>query len=218
MARNDGCPPAFARTQCQRAGFDISVQQSEQLAGYLALLMQWNKAMNLVGARHWRDALENLIMDSFHLAGFLRANVLDALPPSPMAWDLGSGAGLPGIPLRMVWDDGKYWLVESRDKRTIFLSTVLARYPLKDTFVYRGRAEQFMDGKKADLIISRAFMPWQELLAFVKGHLNPGGQIVFLTKEELKDAPELPWRRTAHASYTVDKDTRHFCAFTEKDI
>ena len=138
--------------------------------------MQWNRVMNLVGARHWRDALDDLVMDSFHLNAFLRSQVLPALPASPSCWDLGSGAGLPGIPLRILWNEGDYWMVESRDKRTIFLSTVLARSPLPGTHVFHGRAEQFMEGKKADLIVSRAFMPWKELLEFIRGISTPAGR------------------------------------------
>ena len=216
MAKPNGCTPAFLADCCRKAGFETTPEQAGQLSAYLTLLMQWNKVMNLVGARHWRDALDDLVMDSFHLNDFLRAQVLPALPASPVCWDLGSGAGLPGIPLRILWNEGDYWMVESRDKRTIFLSTVLARSPLAGTHVFHGRAEQFMEGKKADLIVSRAFMPWKELLAFIKGHLNPGGQIVFLTLEELKADEGMDWTATGHASYKIGKDTRHFCAFAQK--
>ena len=216
MAKPNGCTPAFLADCCRKAGFETTPEQAGQLSAYLTLLMQWNKVMNLVGARHWRDALDDLVMDSFHLNAFLRLQVLPALPASPVCWDLGSGAGLPGIPLRILWNEGDYWMVESRDKRTIFLSTVLARSPLAGTHVFHGRAEQFMEGKKADLIVSRAFMPWKELLAFIKGHLNPGGQIVFLTLEELKADEGMEWTATGHASYKIGKDTRHFCAFAQK--
>lgn len=216
MAKPNGCTPAFLADCCHKAGFETTPEQAGQLSAYLTLLMQWNKVMNLVGARHWRDALDDLVMDSFHLNDFLRAQVLPVLPASPVCWDLGSGAGLPGIPLRILWNEGDYWMVESRDKRTIFLSTVLARSPIAGTHVFHGRAEQFMEGKKADLIVSRAFMPWKELLAFIKGHLNPGGQIVFLTLEELKADEDMDWTATGHASYKIGKDTRHFCAFAQK--
>ena len=205
----------MVRMLCRKAGFSLTEEEASQLAGYLVLLMQWNKRMNLVGARHWRDALEELILDSFHLAAFLHEHILPSLPAAPVTWDLGSGAGLPGIPLRMVWQDGSYWMVESRDKRTIFLSTVLARHPLKDTHVFRGRAEQFMEGKKADLIVSRAFMPWKELLNFVQGHLTAEGQIVFLSREELKADDTLPWENTATTRYVVNGAERYFCAFRE---
>ncbi|MBR5883436.1 MAG: 16S rRNA (guanine(527)-N(7))-methyltransferase RsmG [Mailhella sp.] len=216
MAKPNGCTPAFLGDCCLKAGFQTTPEQAGQLSSYLTLLMQWNRVMNLVGARHWRDALDDLVMDSFHLNAFLRSQVLPALPASPACWDLGSGAGLPGIPLRILWNEGDYWMVESRDKRTIFLSTVLARSPIPGTHVFHGRAEQFMDGKKADLIVSRAFMPWKELLEFIKGHLNPGGQIVFLTLEELKAEEGMDWISTGHTSYKVGKDTRHFCAFAQK--
>ncbi|WP_369694479.1 16S rRNA (guanine(527)-N(7))-methyltransferase RsmG [Mailhella massiliensis] len=216
MARPEDCSPALIQTLCEKAGFTLSREQGRQLAGYLSLLMQWNRKMNLVGARHWRDALEELVMDSFHLSRFLQEQVLPTLPPAPVAWDLGAGAGLPGIPLRILWQEGSYWMVESRDKRTIFLSTVLARCPLKNTRVFRGRAEQFMEGKKADLIVSRAFMPWKELLGFVRGHLTEGGSIVFLSKEELKAEEPMPWEEIASTAYAVGKDRRWFCAFKEK--
>ncbi len=217
MAKPD-CSPAVIGKLCADAGFTLGTEQASQLATYLDLLMRWNRMMNLVGARHWRDALEDLVLDSFHLAAFLRENVLPGLPPAPETWDLGSGAGLPGIPLRMVWQDGNYRMVESRDKRTIFLSTVLARCPLPGTQVFRGRAEQFMEGKKADLIVSRAFMPWKDMLAFVRGHLTGKGCVVFLTREELVPEKDLPWLRTATSSYEVNGTRRFFCAFREKEL
>lgn len=218
MARRDDCSPVLIRSLCDKADFPLTPEQASRLADYLDLLMRWNRMMNLVGARHWRDALDDLILDSFHLADFLKKSLLPELPASPVTWDLGSGAGLPGIPLRMVWQDGSYWLVESREKRTIFLSTVLARCPLKDTQVFRGRAEQFMEGKKADLIVSRAFMPWKELLAFVQGHLTEHGVIVFLTREELKPEESLPWQSAAGMSYMAGGTRRYFCAFREKTV
>lgn len=216
MAKPD-CSPAVIGKLCADAGFTLTTEQSSQLATYLDLLMRWNRMMNLVGARHWRDALDDLILDSFHLAAFLRESILPTLPASPETWDLGSGAGLPGIPLRMVWQDGSYRMVESRDKRTIFLSTVLARCPLPGTQVFRGRAEQFMEGKKADLIVSRAFMPWKDMLSFVRGHLTPGGCIVFLTREELVPDRDLPWTSAGTSGYTVNGTRRFFCAFREAD-
>lgn len=217
MAKPENCSPSLIRTLCKRKGFLLNEEQASQLAGYLSLLMQWNKRMNLVGAKHWRDTLDDLVMDSFHLYSFLHEHVFPHLPPSPVSWDLGSGAGLPGIPLRMVWRDGSYWMIESRDKRTIFLSTVLARHPLNDTHVFRGRAEQFMKGKKADLIISRAFMPWRELLDFVQGHLTWCGHIVFLSKESLKAEDSMPWEETASTSYSIGTSERWFCVFKEKN-
>ncbi len=214
MAGNKSCSPSILCELCGKKGFSLSETQALSLSGYLDLLMRWNKMMNLVGAHHWRDAFEDLITDSFHLAAFLREHILPSLPGQPVTWDLGAGAGLPGIPLRILWQEGSYWMVESREKRTIFLSTVLARYPLPQTHVFRGRAEDFMENKKADLIVSRAFMPWKQMLAFIQGHLTENGCVVFLTKEKLEVDNSLPWALCADYKYEAGNTERFFCAFT----
>lgn len=70
-----------------------------------------------------------------------------------------------------------------------------------------------MEGKKADLIVSRAFMPWKDMLAFVRGHLTKEGCVVFLTREELRPEDNLPWIRTATMNYAANGTKRFFCAF-----
>jgi len=73
------------------------------LGVYLELLMHWNRAMNLVGARTWQDAARTLVVDSLRFAPFLEGLPLSA---SPLCWDPGAGARLPGIPLRLLWNRG----------------------------------------------------------------------------------------------------------------
>lgn len=145
------------------AGADLPAAAAEPLAVYLEMLCRWNAAMNLTGARTWQEAVTRLAVDSFHLAAFLDSL---SLPAEPLSWDLGSGAGLPGIPLRLVWTRGAYYLVEVREKRALFLSSVLSRLQLPATHVFRGSVEHFFQGQHcpADCIVSRAFMPWRNLL------------------------------------------------------
>ncbi len=249
------------------------------LATYLTLLMQWNRVMNLVGARHWQDCLHGLLVDSFHLNNFLRdlcqddttttkeTSATKTAPPNThqeghneqhplqniaqtskvepstiqqaQIWDLGAGAGLPGIPLRMVWHDGEYHLIEVREKRALFLSTVLAQLqstqsPLPHTHVFRGRVEEFFDqqiaaGKYANIIVSRAFMPWAEVLELVKGVLavpeksdtlsvasDTGiatkARVVFLTLESAPTTAltERGWMLEREYSYQVQGQNRYF--------
>ncbi len=206
MAGRSACTAEAAAAACRAGGFGLEPAQAEALAGYLTLLMKWNAAMNLVGAATWRGALEDLVMDSFHLADFLKGFA----PAGAETWDLGAGAGLPGIPLRMVWQEGSYWLVESRQKRALFLSTVLARHPLPRTFVFRGRAEDFMRGKKADIIVSRAFMPLDRMLELTGGFLKPEGRVVFLRREPA--VFPAPWQDAGMAEYTVHGEKRFLCA------
>ena len=154
------------------------------LYAYLAHLVKWNRVMNLVGPDGWRDIVHTLIVDSAHLALFLES-LGHCLPPEAECWDLGAGAGLPGIPLRMLWSGGTYTLVEAREKRALFLQTVLALCGLSQRArVFRGRVERFMPARPpANLVVSRAFMPWEKMLGLVGPHVAPAGLVVFLTLE-----------------------------------
>jgi 16S rRNA (guanine527-N7)-methyltransferase len=175
----------------------------QNLLQYLTMLMQWNARMNLVGATCWQEAVVNLCADSWHLADFLTTL---PLPPAPQCWDLGAGAGLPGLPLRLVWQPGTYTLVEAREKRALFLQNVLARCPLPGVGVFRGRAEAFMaKSPKADLVVSRAFLPWQKVLALVTPFMAPGGFVVFLTLTPPPPTLPVGWNLAQSASYTAER-------------
>lgn len=187
----------------RQAGFAIPESALSPLAVYLDRLIRWNSVMNLVGARDWREALGNLVGDSIHLADFLERL---PLPADPLCWDLGSGAGLPGIPLRMVWQRGDYWLVEAREKRALFLAQTLHALGLPRTHVYRGRAEVFFaeQARGADGVISRAFMPPRPLLDLLAPRLAPGGLVILLLNEA---DPELApvWEIVAEQTYAVHR-------------
>jgi len=183
----------------------------EPLAEYLEMLCQWNKAMNLVGPHTWQDMLTRLAVDSFYLANFLDAL---ELPESPLCWDLGAGAGLPGIPLRMVWARGAYYMVEVREKRALFISSVLSRLQLTSTHIFRGPVEHFFQGQyyKADCILSRAFMPWRQLLDLAGPHLRPEGALVILALEPAPRELPAPWKLLRQQSYVADGHGRWFWA------
>jgi 16S rRNA (guanine527-N7)-methyltransferase len=199
------------RSWCAQKGFKLSSYAAEGLALYLSLLCRWNRAINLVGPSTPEAVLDLLVADSLHLAGFLEDL---PLAQAPETWDLGAGAGLPGIPLRLLWQKGLYTLIEARDKRAAFLQTVLASCPLPGVRVHRGRAESFLaGGSLADLVLSRAFMPWKQVLAMVFGHIAPGGCCVFLALEPAPAPPE-GWTLLAQRAYPAGAGaTRHFWAF-----
>lgn len=212
MTRLPECTPEAVAEACEKLGFALSEPVSSLLADYLVLLEQWNRVMNLVGPGAWPDILRTLVADSFFLADFLRELPLG---PEPECWDLGAGAGLPGIPLRMIWQRGSYALVESRDKRAGFLQTVLARCPLPGTFAHHGRVETFMPGRPlADLVVSRAFLPWEKVLALVGGRLAPRGIVVFLSLVPLPAVLPPGWTAAGGKEYTVAGQTRYFWGLT----
>lgn len=194
----------------------------ERLGRYLDLLCAWNGAINLTGARDRADILTRLIPDSFHLAAFLRSAPLMATAlgaEAPRVWDLGAGAGLPGIPLRMVWERGDYTLVEVREKRALFLANALAALGLPRTGVFRGAAERLFaaeppgENAGADCIVSRAFLPWPKLLDFCRPALRPGGVVIIFAGKPCEELPA-PWRLVSETDYTVGGSRRWLWALT----
>lgn len=188
---------------------------------YVDLLLRWNSKINLTAAKTWQQALYNLLADSFYLADFLKTL---PLTPEPRLWDLGAGAGLPGIPLRILWPCGTYYLVEIREKRALFMRTVLASLKLPATFVQRGKAEEFMQSELEkgedhwpDCIISRAFKPWPELLELTRPYLIKRCEkfspmlLLMLNGDKFEHTPA-GWLVLGQKSYTSPSGARQFVA------
>ena len=209
--------PGVAETLAlaRELGMDLTESQGAQLAAYLGLLTRWNRAMNLVGPRHWRDIMSELVTDSMHLAQVLREA---PLPLEPLVLDLGAGAGIPGIPLRILWPRGDYRLVERRGKRALFLGWVLAAVPLGNTTVFEGDAGDILDETRADVVVSRAFLPWRELLQLVEGRLAEAGLVVVMGKEP--PPAQLPegWRCLTVREYQAAGKDRCIWVLRPEDV
>jgi len=215
--------PGEVSGEARRAGFKLTPDQAQGLAQYLTLLLKWNKAMNLVGRADWPGVFRDLTADSLHLATFLARL---ALPEAPLTLDLGAGAGLPGIPLRVVWQKGDYVLVELREKRAIFLSQAVGALKLPRTKVLHGRAEASLaalpglglEARRADLVLSRAFMPWRQLLPLAAELLKNSGVLVILANEPPPEnlAESLPegvdFQLLDSQEYPAESRTRYFWA------
>lgn len=216
--------PEEAAAEARRAGFVLASEEAAGLSHYLTLLLKWNRAMNLVGRADWPGVFRDLAADSLHLSAFLAGL---GLPEAPLTLDLGAGAGLPGIPLRVVWRAGDYVLVELREKRAIFLSQTIAALRLPRTRALHGRAEEALAAlpglglgqRRADLVVSRAFMPWPKLLPLAASLLEPGGVLVVLANEappaELAgEGGAAGFRLTDSRSYPSESRTRYFWSLT----
>ena len=211
---SSACTPDSVRSLCAASGFSPDAAQVDALAAYLGLLVKWNKVMNLVGRATWEDIFCTLVADSFHLADFLRSL---PLPDEPECRDLGAGAGLPGLPLRMLWQHGRYTLVEAREKRAIFLRTCLAALPLPGVTVFHGRAETYMaSAPPAHLTVSRAFLPWEQVLSLVEPHTDSGGFCVFLTLAPLPSHTPDAWAPFGGTQYFASAAPRYFWALQKK--
>lgn len=109
-------------------GVILSSAQLEQFDRYLAELHKWNRTINLTGTEELHEIVTRHVLDS--LAGLL---VLNPLPPDAHIADLGSGAGFPGLPIKIVRPDIRMTLIEPRQKRAAFLTTVCALLKVQNT-------------------------------------------------------------------------------------
>ncbi|NJB69372.1 16S rRNA (guanine527-N7)-methyltransferase [Desulfobaculum xiamenense] len=206
--------PENVAEQAARLGRSITAEQARLLSLYLDALLKWNKAMNLVAHGDWTRVLSDLVADSWHLADFL-AELPVAAEPSTL--DLGAGAGLPGIPLRVFWERGEYRMVEIREKRVAFMRYALSRLRLARTSALGCRVEELPEELfPVDLILSRAFRPWPEVLAFALPRLQANGLCIILANAPMPDdMAEAPgWRSVGSREYETGGKSRYFWAFT----
>ncbi len=194
---------------------DLDPDSTPALTWYLKTLMHWNATFNLTGIKDWKKICASLILDSLHLKDLLLEL---PLPPAPLCLDIGAGAGLPGIPLRIVWPWGRYVLVEPQQKKATFLTYVLSRLQLQNTTVQARKIQDLPNLiQPADLILSRAFLPWNLLLEHSAPLLVPGGSLLVFSNspwpEEQRPWPE-NWTFFVQKEYTVpEQRKRYFWVF-----
>jgi 16S rRNA (guanine527-N7)-methyltransferase len=151
---------------------ELSPAQLQQLSGYLDLLVRWNAKTNLTSVRQ----PEEIVRRHFGESLFLARNVSRELVSS--AVDLGSGAGFPGIPLKIYSPHLAVTLIESQNKKATFLNEVIRRLTLTNINVFAGRAQD--SGLQADLVTLRAVEKFEEALPVARQLLKPTGRLAML--------------------------------------
>jgi 16S rRNA (guanine527-N7)-methyltransferase len=129
-------------------GLTLSEAQQEQLLAYLDLLFKWNKTFNLSGVRDKSEMLSRHLLDSLTLATLLTGKCI---------LDVGTGPGLPGIPLAICFPDKQFVLLDSNGKKTRFVFQATLQLSLQNVEVHNGRVERFRETIRVDTIVSRAF-------------------------------------------------------------
>lgn len=119
------------------------------LVEYLDLLQKWNKPFNLTAVRSKREMVIKHLLDSL--------SVMPHLELVRRVCDVGTGAGLPGIPLAIYLPDTHFVLLDSNGKKTRFLQQVVNQLDLKNVEVVQDRVEKYQPQERFDVVISRAF-------------------------------------------------------------
>jgi 16S rRNA (guanine527-N7)-methyltransferase len=171
------------RELLEKAGIAVSETEAGQLAEYLALMERWNTVYNLTSIVEPEEMIQRHLVESLAFKPYLRGTRIA---------DVGSGAGLPGIPLAITTPGLAMTLIESRGKKARFLRHVQGTLNLINVSVAHSRAEDLTPVPPFDTVLARAVAAPPELLALTRHLLAREGILLVLTKANYRsEATEL---------------------------
>ena len=152
-------------------GLELPPPAVEKLLDFLHLLEKWNKSYNLTAVRDPEQMVPRHLLDSLSVLPFLQGT---------RVLDIGSGAGLPGIPLALARPDLQFTLLDSNAKKTRFITQALHELGLKNVAVAQERVEKFHPATKFDTLIARAFASIPDMLAASRHLCAPHGRFLLM--------------------------------------
>lgn len=196
--------PEFLANGLKEMNLTLSALQQQQLLHYVDLIIKWNRAYNLTSVREPQDILIRHIFDSLSAAPYVEGK---------RVVDVGSGAGLPGVPLALMFPDRQFTLIDSNGKKARFLFHVVHSLRLNNLQVINERVEGFQKNHvadkqhpflKFDTVISRAYTSIREML-FATEHLCAADGVFIAMKGvyPLTEIHELPEGFTVVNAYPV---------------
>ncbi len=196
-------------------GISLDDNQLKKLCDYLFLLGKWNSTYNLTAVRKPREMLTHHLLDSLSVVSFLAecGNLLD----------VGSGGGLPGLVLAIVYPELKVTLVDVVHKKTAFMNQVKIELGLKNVTVCTGRVEELSVERKFDVIISRAFSSLSDFVNLSRHLLDRNGRFYamkgLIPEEEISNL-DSAWKVSRIESLKVPflKAQRHLIIIEKQQI
>ena len=169
----------------QKMGIEAENEKLDKLEQFIQLLLKWNKVYNLTALREPEQMVSHHLLDSLAVLPYLSGSKI---------LDVGSGAGLPGIPLALFKPELSFTLLDSNRKKTRFIAQAAIELGLKNVEVATGRVEKHHFDQSFDLIVTRAFAAVDKILAFTCTHCAEDGKWLLMKgvvpKEELAELPE----------------------------
>lgn len=167
---------------------DLSIsatpRQVDQLIQYLTLLQKWNKVYNLTAIRDPKEMLVKHLLDSLAVVPHVTGQRII---------DVGTGGGLPGIPLAIMFPEKQVDLLDSNSKKTRFLIQAKAELGLENTLVVHDRVENYQPHETYDSVISRAFASMADMLHWTDHLLSEQGVWwAMKAQKEFEDLTDLP--------------------------
>lgn len=156
----------------EQLALSLTAEQQDKLLAYLDLFARWNAAYNLSAVRDPSEMLERHIIDSLSVVNLCGESPQDC---SPLI-DVGSGGGLPGIPLAIIHPERPISLLDSNGKKSRFQFQVASQLKLANINVVNQRVEAYQPGQAYAGVVSRAFASLQDMVAGSEHLLAPGGR------------------------------------------
>lgn len=163
-------------------GVELNEKQLSQFQKYYEMLIEWNEKINLTAITDFEEVLMKHFLDSISIGHFIKQD------ESISILDIGTGAGFPGIPIKIAFPDTKVTLMDSLNKRVSFLNEVIKELHLIDISAIHGRAEDFAKEdllrEKFDLCVSRAVANLSSLCEFCIPYVKVGGKFISYKSEK----------------------------------
>jgi 16S rRNA (guanine527-N7)-methyltransferase len=150
---------------------DLNDHVQHQLIDFLYLLVKWNRAYNLTAVRQPEQMVTRHLLDSLVIGPYLQG---------PRILDVGTGAGLPGIPLALAYPNCQFTLLDSNGKKIRFVTQVVAELGLVNVDVVQSRVEAYQPAGRFDTITARAYSSIEELVEQTAHLLAEGGQYLIM--------------------------------------
>ena len=164
-------------------GFDFSVEQISKFYKYMNMLIEWNEKINLTAIIEPNEIILKHFIDSL--------TIYKDIPNKSSVVDVGTGAGFPSIPIKIVFPNLKFTLVDSLNKRIKFLNEVIDQLQLSDCTAVHGRAEDLAKNssyrEQYDFCVSRAVANLSTLCEYCMPYVKVGGRFVSYKSEKITE-------------------------------
>ena len=160
-----------------KLGLNVTVEAQEKLIAYLQLMLKWNKAYNLTAIRELDSMVIRHVLDSL--------SILPYVNQSPVL-DVGTGAGLPGIPLALCLPDYQFVLLDSNGKKTRFLTQAKIELGIENIEVIHSRIEHYQPDIRFEMVTCRAFAALNTILDLTQHLVTSSTRVMAMKgKEEM---------------------------------
>lgn len=182
---------------------------SRKMLEFLAMLVKWNRVYNLSAIKQAEEMVTLHLLDSLSVVPFLHGG---------RCIDVGTGAGLPGIPLAIARPDVQFALLDSNSKKTRFIQQVCIELGLKNVTPVHERIESYQPEEKFDTVTARAFTALPDLLTKTRHLLSDGGKLLAMKSKEIDALERQDFQFTGVESLKVPglDATRNLVMYTTK--